>query len=169
MVWWAIGAIGVAILAGLAVTWLLYPTPIVTHLVTVPALRGTATDQAVNELAAVGLRGRLAGQLADPLTPAGTISWQTPAPGTALPESSIVRLGVSSGPPRVLVPELVDLDLRAAIRVLAAAGLRVGALDSVYSSTTAGVLLGSRPEARQPIRAGSRVELIVSRGPRSRR
>jgi serine/threonine-protein kinase len=166
---WAAGAIGGAILAGLAVTWLLYPSPIVTRLVTVPALRGTATDQAVNELAAIGLRGRLAGQLADPLTPAGTISWQSPAPGTALPESSIVRLGVSSGRPRVLVPELVDLDLRSAARVLSAAGLRVGRLDSIYSGVPAGVLLGSRPEARQPIRAGSSVELIVSRGPRSRR
>ena len=165
---WAIGAIGTAIIGGLLVSFVLYPTSIARDKVVVPALRGIATDQAVASLAAVGLRGRLAGELADPLTATGTISWQSPVAGTALPESSIVRLGVSTGAPRVLVPELVDLPVDAAARVLAASGLRIGAIDSVFSPVDAGVLLGTRPEARQPIRAGSRVELIVSRGPRNR-
>lgn len=165
---WAIGAIGTAIIGGVLVSFLLYPTSITRDKVAVPALRGIAADQAVAELAAVGLRGRLAGELADPLTPAGTISWQSPVAGTALPESSIVRLGVSTGPPRVLVPELVDLTVDAAARILAASGLRIGGIDTVYSPVESGVLIGSRPEARQPIRAGSRVELIVSRGPRNR-
>lgn len=165
---WAMAAIGAAVLGGLGVTWLLYPTSIVRHRVEVPQLRGTATDQAVSELAAIGLRGRLAGELADPLTPPGTISWQSPVAGTALPESSVVRLGVSTGTPRVLVPEVADLDIASATRVLLAAGLRIGRIDTVFSSVDAGVLLGSRPEALQPIRAGSRVELTVSRGPRNR-
>jgi serine/threonine-protein kinase len=162
-------AIGAAVFGGLLVSFLLFPSSIVRNQVTVPALRGIATDQAVGELAAVGLRGRLAGELADPLTPAGTISWQSPVAGTTLPESSIVRLGVSSGSPRVLMPELADLTLDAASRVLTAAGLRIGRIDSVFASVDPGVLLGSRPEARQAIRAGSAVELIVSRGPRNRR
>jgi serine/threonine-protein kinase len=165
---WALGVIAVAILAGVLVSFVIFPSSIVRDQVEVPALRGIASDQAITELAAAGLRGRLAGELADPLTPAGTISWQSPVAGTSLPESAIVRLGVSSGPPRVLMPELVDLEVEAAGRVLAAAGLRVAGIDSVYSATPAGVLLGTRPEARQPIRAGGGVELIVSRGPRNR-
>jgi beta-lactam-binding protein with PASTA domain len=165
---WVVGALGTAIIGGMLVSFLLYPSSITRDKVIVPALRGIATDQAVNELAAVGLRGRLAGELADPLTPAGTISWQSPVAGTALPESSIVRVGVSSGAPRVLMPEVSDLTLDAATQVLRAAGLHVGRIDTVFAPAEAGVLLGSRPEARQPIRAGSRVELIVSRGPRNR-
>lgn len=165
---WAIAALALAVVGGVVVSFVLYPSSIVRQNVEVPQLRGMATDQAVSGLSAVGLRGRLVGELADPLTPAGTISWQSPVAGTTLPESSIVRLGVSTGPPRVLVPELADLDLYAAGKVLQAAGLRIGRIDSVFSGTEAGVLLGSRPEARQPIRAGSSVELIVSRGPRNR-
>ena len=169
LVVWAVAAVALAVIGGFVVSFVLYPSSIVRGNVEVPQLRGTATDQAVSGLAAVGLRARLVGELADPLTPAGTISWQSPVAGTTLPESSVVRLGVSTGSPRVLVPELIDLDLNAASKVLQAAGLRVGKVDSVFSSIDAGVLLGSRPEARQPIRAGSRVELIVSRGPRIRR
>lgn len=165
---WVIGAIGTAIIGGLLVSFVLYPTSIARHKVAVPPLRGIATDQAVAALSAVGLRGRLVGELADPLTPTGTISWQSPVAGTALPESSIVRLGVSTGPPRVLVPELADLTVEAAARVLAASGLRIGTIDTVFSPVEPGVLLGTRPEAHQPIRAGSRVELVVSRGPRNR-
>jgi serine/threonine-protein kinase len=166
---WTIGAVVAATIGGLVVGFVLFPSSIVRDQVIVPALRGIATDQAVGELAAVGLRGRLAGELADPLTPAGTISWQSPVAGTALPESSIVRLGVSSGAPRVLMPELADLTLDAAARVLTASGLRIGRIDTVFASVDPGVLVGSRPEARQPIRAGSAVELILSRGPRNRR
>jgi beta-lactam-binding protein with PASTA domain len=167
LVWTAV-ALGTAIIGGLLVSFVLFPTSIVRDEVEVPSLRGVATDQAISALAAVGLRGRLAGELADPLTPSGTISWQSPVAGTALPESSIVRLGVSTGAPRVLMPELIDLTVDAASRVLTASGLRIGRIDSVFAAAESGVLLGTRPEARQPIRAGSSVELIVSRGPRNR-
>lgn len=166
--WWATGLVVAAVVGGLLVSFLLYPSSIVGDSVDVPALRGKATDQAVAELAALGLRGRLVGELADPLTPTGTISWQSPVAGTALPESAVVRLGVSTGAPRVLMPELADLTFETATKVLAASGLRVGRIDSVFANVDRGVLLGTRPEARQPIRAGSTVELIVSRGPRIR-
>lgn len=164
----AIVAIAGAALAGLAVAWLLYPAPIVSRPVEVPQLRGQASAQAIAALSAAGLRGRLAGELDDPLTPAGTVSWQSPVAGTTLPESAVVRLGISSGAPRVLVPDLANLDLNTAVEILVAAGLGLGRVDSLYASDTAGVVIRTVPEARQPIRAGSRVEITISRGPRNR-
>lgn len=164
---WAVGLVSAAVLAGLVVTWLLSPTPIVTRRVQVPELRGVASTQAIGTLAEIGLRGRLAGELEDPLTPAGTVAWQSPVAGTALPESSVVRLGVSSGAPRVLMPDVLDLDLASAARVITAAGLRVGPVDSIATPTPPGVVVRSRPDARQPIRAGGSVEITVSKGPRS--
>lgn len=165
---WVVGAVVVATAAGVASSWLLFPAPLAPGEVEVPQLRGIASQQAVTQLAAAGLRGRLAGTpLDDPLTPAGTVSWQSPVAGTVVPESTIVVIGVSGGPPRVMVPELVDLDTHAAARILQAAGLKVGATDSVHSPAPAGVIIGSRPDARQPIRSGGSVELIISKGPRS--
>lgn len=165
---WIVAAAAVAVTAGLLMSWLLYPTSIGSATVEVPQLRGTNASQAVTDLAAIGLRGRLAGELADPFTAAGNVSWQSPAAGTFLPESSVVQIGVSTGTPRVLVPELADLDVAAATRVLIAAGLKAGTIETTSDAAEPGVILGSRPDARQPIRAGSAVDLIVSSGPRSR-
>ena len=100
-----------AVIAGLLVAWLLYPAPIVPRTVEVPALRGRELDGALTDLAELGLRGRQAGELDDPLVPIGRVSWQLPVEGTRLPEGAVVRLGISSGPPRVVIPDLVDLDL----------------------------------------------------------
>ena len=80
-----------------------------------------------------------------------------------------MRLGVSSGPPRVTVPELVDLDMETASTILQAAGLSIGRIDSVSSATPAGMVVRTRPEARGAIRAGGKVDLTVSSGPRRRR
>jgi beta-lactam-binding protein with PASTA domain len=164
---WAVGLVAAAIGGGLVVTWLLSPTPISSRLVEVPALRGVASAQAIATLAEAGLRGRLSGELEDPLAPEGTISWQSPVAGTALPESAVVRLGVSSGAPRILMPDVVDLDLVTAVRVLTTAGLRIGPVDSIHTALPPGVVVRSRPDARQPVRAGSGVEITVSKGPRS--
>ena len=62
--WWQNGwiwlALVTAVAGGMLVAWLLYPAPIVQRDAVVPQLRGVATDQAVAELAALGLRGRIA-------------------------------------------------------------------------------------------------------------
>ncbi len=166
---WAVIAVAAAVAAGLLATWLLNPSPIVTTQVAVPALRGLPSDQAIANLAAVGLRGRLAGEFADPAIPTGGVSWQSPAPGTRLPLSAIVRLGISTGTPLVVAPDVIDLELEAAARVIRAAGLRIGRIDSVHSQVEQGVIIGSRPDARSAIRAGGTMELTVSRGPRNSR
>ncbi|HRP08539.1 MAG TPA: PASTA domain-containing protein [Gemmatimonadales bacterium] len=166
---WAVAAIGLAIAAGLLATWLLNPSPIVTTRVAVPALRGLPGDQAIANLAAVGLRGRLAGEFADPSLPVGSVSWQSPAPDTRLPLSAVVRLGVSSGTPQVVVPDLTDLELPAAAEIIRAAGLRIGRIDSVHAPAERGVIVGTRPDARSALRAGGTMQLTVSLGPRNSR
>lgn len=166
--WWQVRwiwlALASAVAGGLLVAWLLYPAPIVQREAVVPQLRGVGADQAVADLAALGLRGRLAGQLDDPLTPEGTVSWQLPVMGTRLPEGSVVRLGISAGAPRVTVPDLIDLDVATATAVLDAAGLIVGRIDSTLSVAPAGTVVRTRPEPRGAIRAGGKVDMTVSRG-----
>lgn len=165
---WAVGLLVAAVVGGLAVTWWLSPPPIASREVEVPDLRGIASAQAIAELSEGGLRGRLAAELEDPLTPAGTVSWQSPVAGTALPESAIVRLGVSSGPPRILVPDVLELDFTTASKVITTAGLRVGSIDSLFTAMPPGTVVRTRPDARQPARAGASVEITVSKGPRNR-
>lgn len=159
-----VGVVVAAGVAGYVATCALYPAPLMVGEVTVPALRGLAREDALGQLTALGLRGREAEALADPLTPRGTVSWQTPPAATVVPEGTIVRIGVSSGAPIVEVPDVTDFDLGLARRVLEAAGLRLEAVDSVRSTEPLGAVVRTRPEARTPVRAGSDVQATVSRG-----
>lgn len=163
-------AIAVATVAGLITVWMLYPAPLRRQTVTVPALHGVPGDDAVMQLGNLGLKARLGPELADPLVPARAVSWQSPAPGTAVPESTIVQLGLSTGPPLVVVPDVRDLDRETAGRILEAAGLEVAAVDSLRSTVPAGLVLRTSPEPRAAARAGSGISLTLSRGnPETRR
>ncbi len=163
--WVVVGVMVAAGVAGYAATFALYPAPRSIGRVTVPALRGTTREDALAQLDALGLRGRDGGTLADPLTPRGTIAWQSTPPETRVPAGSAVRLGVSSGAPVVEVPNVIDFDLALGRRVLEAAGLPVATVDSLRSSEPVGAILGTRPAVRTAVRAGTEMHLTVSRGP----
>ena len=158
-----------AVAAGVLVTWLLFPSPLVVDEHTVHAVRGMALADALRALQDSGFRGREVGRLPDPEAAAGTVAWQLPVAGSVLPDSAVVRLTVSSGRPSVLVPELADLDIATAGEVLQAAGLVVGAVDTQWAADPPGIVLHSRPEPGKAVRSGDTVQLIVSRGPRERR
>jgi serine/threonine-protein kinase len=125
------------------------------------------TEAAVADLLRLGLRAKLADTVADPLVPAGTIAWQSPAAETALPEGAVVRLGVSSGAPLVSMPDVTDLDLGTARLVIEAAGLKVGRIDTTRNEIDPGTVLVTAPSAGTTLRPGDLVRLGVSSGPAS--
>jgi len=161
---WVVVVLGAATL-GVATAWFMNPSPLSAPEVSVPALRGMPRDAALAQLTALGLRARDGGELADPLTPRGTVSWQSPPPETVVPEGTIVRLGISTGKPRVEVPDVIGLDVALATRVLEAAGLVLEGVDSVRSAEAGGEILRTQPSGRTPVRAGAGVRVTVSRGP----
>lgn len=161
----ALAALGVAILAGVLVTLFLFPAPITSGQTRVPQLRGLTLEAATDTLAKAGLRLRQLDPTADPLVAKGRVAWNRPARGTSLPESAIVRVSLSSGPPTVLVPDLADLDLGTAREVLRAAGLVPGRVDSERAGLPAGMVLRTTPTTRAARTAGDSVNLIVSSGP----
>ncbi len=160
---WVLVIVG-AVVLGVATAWLFNPEPFRVPEVSVPALRGMTRDAALAQLNELGLRGREADGLADPLTPRGTVSWQSPPPETVVPEGTLVRLGISSGAPRVEVPDVIGLDVPLAVRILEAAGLVLESVDSVRSAEAVGTILRTQPSGRSAARAGAGVQLTVSRG-----
>ena len=154
-----------ATLLGYFLTCVAYPAPILPRDQAVPRVLGLPLDAAERELANQGLRVRLEEQSADPVVPAGHILWQDPPPETELTEGAVVSLTVSSGPGPVAVPDVMAFDLPQARRVLEAAGLRIGAIDTVANVAEAGVILATRPAGGASRAPGGAVDLIVSRGP----
>ncbi len=91
----------------------------------------------------------------------GTVIVTAPSAGTTLHPGEFIRLGVSSGPPSVRVPELIGLTVSAARDRLAAAGLRVGLLEQRLEGK-AGTVLAQHPASGEMVTKESGVNLTIS-------
>jgi beta-lactam-binding protein with PASTA domain len=119
--------------------------------------------KAREKLTELGFRPRQDGERPNPAFPAGTVIWQDPPPGTVLQPNSVVQLVLSSGPALVAVPDVVGLDVSQASKILAAAGVRVGTIDSTPVGQESGVVLATRPAAGVGRPRGAAIALVVSR------
>ena len=130
----------------------------------VPRVLALPVDKARSELAGLGFRIRMEGQRTSPDVPPGAVLWQDPPPETILPPGATVQLTVSDGPASVTVPDVVGLSLPYAERILSAAGIKIGNVDTVRASQEPGVVMTVRPPPGNGRPRGSSVDLLVSGG-----
>lgn len=161
----AILLLGAAALAGYLVTCVAYPAPLMTRDHAVGRVLGLPIAEAEKQLAEEGLKAKRESDEADPVIPAGHITWQDPAPGTTLPRGAIVRLTASSGPAPVSVPDVTGFEVELARLVIEAAGLRIGEVDAVPNVAEAGIVVSTRPPTGSTRAPGTSVGLVVSKGP----
>ena len=152
-------------LAGYLTTCIAYPGSTFQRDHVVTRVLGMPAAQAEQSLTSQGFKVQIGGEEADPEVPAGAVLWQDPPPDLVVPEGTTVTLTRSAGPSPTLVPDLTDFDLEAAIRILIAAGLKVGGVDTVPGGPDPDVIVGTRPGAGAPKSPGSTIDLIVSQGP----
>jgi beta-lactam-binding protein with PASTA domain len=151
----------------IASAWL-SPVPLFTNDHAVPRLLELPAAEAQRKLAALDFRVKFEDERPHPTVPRGTIVWQDPAPGTVLRQNSIVTLVTSAGPQQVPVPDIVGLALPHAGKVLTAAGLKIGDVDTVASDPEPNVVVATRPPAGGGREPGGRVDIVVSGQPRVR-
>ncbi len=120
--------------------------------------------QARQKLTDLGFRPRLEGERPNDSFPSGTVIWQDPPPGTVLQPNSVVQLVLSTGPALVAVPDVVGLTVPTAGKILAAAGVRIGTIDSTTAGPEPGVIIATRPAAGVGRPRGAAIALVVSRG-----
>lgn len=120
--------------------------------------------KARQQLTELGFRPRLDGERPNDSFPAGTVIWQDPPPGTVLEPNSVVQLVLSTGPALVAVPDVVGLNVPQASKILAAAGVRVGTIDSTSAGQEQGVVVATRPASGVGRPRGAAIALVVSRG-----
>jgi len=130
----------------------------------VPRVLALPVDKARSELAGLGFRIRMEGQRTSPDVPHGAVLWQDPPPETILPPGATVQLTVSDGPAPVTVPDVVGLSLPYAERILNAAGIKIGNVDTVRAAPEPGVVMSVRPPPGNGRPRGSSVDLLVSGG-----
>ena len=153
-------------LAGWLVSLAAYPAPLVTREQAVALVIGLPQGEAEKALVEQGFKVKYReAHEADPALPAGHVVWQDPPASLELPSGSVIELTLSDGPAQVPVPDVMYFDLEEARRVMTAAGLAVGGIDSVPADTDRGVVVSTRPPEGTLRAPGARVDLVVSRGP----
>ncbi len=129
----------------------------------IPRVLGLPMPDARTALATAGFRSRIEGERTSGTVPRGSILWQDPPPGMVLGPNAIVQLVLSAGPAPVTVPDVIGLSLPYAEKVVAAAGITVGQVDTVRGSgPETGVVLATRPAPGTGRPRGAPVDLVVS-------
>ena len=149
---------------GISVLWL-SPGSVFTKDHALPRVLELTQGEARRMLTDLGFRPRLDGERHSDALPRGTVIWQDPPAGTVLPPNSVVQLVVSAGPSLVAVPDVIGMNLPQATKIIAAAGVRLGSVDTVAGGSERGVVLATRPSAGVGRPRGSQIALVVSRGP----
>jgi len=140
------------------------PVTMMTGNHTIPRVLGLSEPEARKKLTAQGFRVRIEGERASPMTPRGGVIWQDPPPAMVLEPNTTVQLVLSTGPAPVSVPDVVGLALSSAEKILEAAGVKVGAVDTVRATGELGVVIATRPGAGNGRPRGATVDLVVSGG-----
>jgi eukaryotic-like serine/threonine-protein kinase len=132
--------------------------------VPVPNVNGLDVVSATSQLTGAGLAVKQS-QEASERIPAGTVIRTDPGAGQTVDKGTTVTLVVSSGPPQVAVPMVVDQTESAARDALQAAGFLVAKseVDVPYNSTQAGMVVAQNPPAGTPAPKGSTVSITVGR------
>lgn len=130
----------------------------------VPELIGLTISEAQRELVAARLGDIETTELPHPDIEAGRIIAQSPLPGQQLPEGADVRVGLSTGRARVVVPDVLGFNADRAQSMLARAGFQV--TRSMQESPAAeDQVIRTDPEPGQQRTLPATITLIVSSGP----
>ena len=136
--------------------------------VPVPVLKGLELSEATDLLAAQNFKYSI-DSIYTSLAEAGTVYEQEPEPGAAVKENRTIYLTVvSSTPPIVKLPDLVDVSLREATSILESYGLKIGQLiykpDLAQNAVLGLVYNGKTVKKGFAIRKGATVDLLVGDG-----
>jgi beta-lactam-binding protein with PASTA domain/tRNA A-37 threonylcarbamoyl transferase component Bud32 len=131
--------------------------------VTVPSVTGEDVEDAVDTLRAAGFEVQQTSQ-ADPEAPEGRVLSQDPRSGQEAPKGSVVRLVVSSGKPKVAVPNVVGKDETPAKDEILNAGLKVRTVEEASTTVAEGKVVRTDPAGGTEVDQGSTVTVVVSSG-----
>src|ERR687898_797060 len=131
--------------------------------VAVPFVEGVRAPVARRRIQDAGLRPVPRQESSDSV-PQGIVIRQEPDAGERIQRGNAVRYFVSTGKPRVQVPEVVGARESDAVATLRAAGLVPRVVD-IFSDEPEGTVIAQDPKGGTSIVEGSDVRLNVSKGP----
>ncbi|HZU19589.1 MAG TPA: Stk1 family PASTA domain-containing Ser/Thr kinase [Gaiellaceae bacterium] len=164
-IWPWLLALGLIVAGGIG-GWFLY-TKIQAELnnnkpIAVPDVTLLQKDLARTKLEQAGLSVQIVKGSSDSVPP-GQVASENPPGGTKIGKGSTVTLTVSTGKPKVVVPNVVGQDITSALTALAGAGLDPHVY-RIYSSQQPDTVTAQQPHAGDKVVKGSSIRINVSRG-----
>ncbi len=135
------------------------------EMVTLPNLVGKTFEQAGSELTRRKLSVVQTGAQFDTQWDRGKIISQEPSPGSKLKINSVVKVILSAGTEKVLVPRVIGRNFQNSDEILQEAGLRRGIVSQVHTPKyAAGKILSQYPQAGAEVGSNTPISLLISQG-----
>jgi serine/threonine-protein kinase len=133
--------------------------------ITVPSLAGMTQKEASATLKDLGLKSEIGEEVFSEDIPVGKVISSTPGGGGKVGKAGLVKLNISKGKERIVIPSLVGLTPDVAIQKLADLGLKVGDTTEIFSALAEkGFVVGTDPKDASEVKRNSIVNILVSKG-----
>jgi len=131
----------------------------------VPTLKGSTQQEATAALTAAKLTLGAVSEKYDDKVDQGLVVSTSPKAGATVKPGTAVNIAISKGPKPVPVPDIKDKDIGTAKALLADAGLKSDVTSKYSDSVPKNVVISVKPKAGAIVASGSRVDIVVSKGP----
>lgn len=133
--------------------------------VVVPSVVGATQEEALGVLAPLGLRLSVSEKRFDEEISDGQILESDPAGGGKVDAGGEVKVIISRGPERYVIPMLIGLTPEAAVNLLAKSPVKVGELREVFNDQTPkGFVISSSPSQGEKVKRDATVNILISKG-----
>ena len=133
--------------------------------VTVPTIKGLSEADAKKAVEEKGLKFFVVGKEKSD-KPEGTVITSSPEEGTTVKANSEVRVSLSAGVGTEAVPDVKELDIASALKIIENSGFTVGKRGYEYSDTVPkDSIISQSPEwETQADKKSTKIDLVISRG-----
>jgi len=133
--------------------------------IVVPSVVGASVEEANSALTPLGLRSEVVEKRFDEDIAAGKILESDPSGGDKIDAGGIVKLIVSKGQERYVIPVLTGLTPEAAIKSLTTQPLKsAGIVEEFNSTIPKGLVISTNPSNGQKVKRDTPVTILVSKG-----
>ena len=133
--------------------------------VSVPSVIGASLDKANSLFSPLGLKSEVAERVFSEEDAEGLIIAQNPVGGDKTDPNGTVKLTISKGPERYVVPQLIGLTPEAAVNAIAKFPLKTGTITEVFNTEIPkGFVISAEPAPGKKVRRDVAINLVISKG-----
>ncbi len=156
-------SLAIALLLSAGATWYNYFGP--GAKVSIPSIVGMKSSEAKNTLTQANLNLKITKEVFSEEIGKGRVIEMNPSAGEKIAADGLIKVTISKGPERYLVPKLSGLSLADAGALLTKSKLVIGSTNYVFNDKVEkDLIIGSSPTSGELIKKNSPVNLLISKG-----